>query len=113
MASKDGKVPQFDGTNFSFWKIIMEYYLISLGIEVSKYIIDGYNIPYPLPTDLDGKKAYVENKKALNSIASGLPNSKFTKVMGIRITKDMLDKLIHIYEGDEKVKKEKLQTYIR
>jgi len=28
-----GKPPYFDGTNYAFWKIIMETYLISLGVD--------------------------------------------------------------------------------
>lgn len=31
--------------------------------------------------------------------------------MSIEIAKDMWDKIINIYEGDEKVKKEKIQTF--
>jgi len=53
----------------------------------------------------------VANEKALNSITSDLSDSKFTKVMGIKIVEYMWDKLILIYEGDEKFKKEKIQTY--
>ena len=31
--------------------------------------------------------------------------------MGIKVAKKIWDKLILIYEGDEKLKKEKIQTY--
>lgn len=74
MASRDAKEPQFDGTNFTFWKVRIEIYLMSLGVEVWKCLIDGYKIP-SLPTNLDKNKAYVENSKALNSIASDLSYS--------------------------------------
>lgn len=53
------------------------------------------------------------NSKTLNYTARGLSDSEFTEVMGIKIAKDVRDKLIHIYEGDDKVKKAKLQNYRR
>lgn len=41
-------------------------------------------IPSTLPADPGGKKAYVENAKALNSNARGLSDLEFTKVMSIK-----------------------------
>lgn len=113
MANKDAKVPKVDGANFTFWQVKMENYLMSLGVKVWLSIIDGYTIPSPLQIDLDINHVYVANAKDLNYITSGLSDSKFTKVMGIKVAKDTWDKLIHNYEGDGKVKKENLQTYKR
>lgn len=71
MGSKDTrKVPLFDGTNFSFWKVRMKFYLISLGLEVWKSFLDGYNVPPSPPADYDGRKIYITNAKSLNSIIS-------------------------------------------
>jgi hypothetical protein len=39
--------------------------------------------------------------------------SEFVKVMHCESTKDIWDKLQNIYEGDDKVKKAKLQTHRR
>lgn len=49
----------------------------------------------------------------MNSIARGMSNSNFTKVMNIKTTKEMWDKLISIYQGDDQVKNVKLQTLRR
>ena len=47
----------------------------------------------------------------MNVILSGLAETKFVKVMHLESTKEMWDKLINSYEGNEKVKDAKLQTY--
>ena len=48
----------------------------------------------------------------MNSILSGIVEAEFVKLMHLESTKDMWDKLVNSYEGNEKVKDAKLQTYI-
>ena len=86
---------------------------MSLGPEVWCSILDGYKAPASLPNDLDERKAYIANAKALNSITSGITDSEFTKVMNCDSAKEVWDKLVSLYDRDSKVKKEKLQTYRR
>lgn len=69
---------------------------MSFGVKVWQFVTDGYKIPYPLPTDLNEKKAYVANAKALNSTTSVLSELEFPKVMNIKTSKEMWDKLISI-----------------
>ena len=47
----------------------------------------------------------------MNVILSGLAEAAFVKVMHLESAKEMRDKLISSYEGNEKVKDVKLQTY--
>jgi hypothetical protein len=47
----------------------------------------------------------------MNAILSGLVEEEFVKLMHLGIAKEMWDKLINSYEGNEKVKDAKLQTY--
>jgi hypothetical protein len=47
----------------------------------------------------------------MNAILSGLAKAEFVKVMHLGTAKEMWDKLINSYEGNEKVKDAKLQTY--
>jgi hypothetical protein len=47
----------------------------------------------------------------MNAILIGLAEVKFVKVMHLQTTKEMWDKLINSYEGNEKVKDAKLQNY--
>ena len=47
----------------------------------------------------------------MNAILRGLAEAKFVKVIHLESTKEMWDKLVRNYEGNEKVKDAKLQTY--
>ena len=48
----------------------------------------------------------------MNAILSGLAEAEFIKIMDLGTAKEMWDKRISSYEGNEKVKDTKLQTYI-
>ena len=89
----------------------MKSYLLSLGFEIYKSIVDGYIEPSIPPTDAARKKLIENNEKEKTTILCGLTNLIFTKVMHCKSTKEIWDKLQNIYEGDEKVKRVKLQVY--
>jgi hypothetical protein len=46
-----------------------------------------------------------------HAILNGIVEAEFVKVMHLQTAKEMWDKLISSYEGNEKVKDAKLQTY--
>jgi len=49
----------------------------------------------------------------MNSITSGITDSVFTKIMHCTSAKEMWEKLVGLYDGDSKVKKEKIQSHRR
>ena len=104
------KVPMFDGTNFSFWKVRMRTYIMSLGADVWDVVETGYANPVVLASR-DDKLEFSFNAKAMNAILRGLAEADFVKVKYLESTKEMWDKLVKSYEGNEKVKDAKLQTY--
>jgi hypothetical protein len=114
MTSHEGtsasKPPLFDGTNFAFWKIRMRTYLMALGADVWDVVETGYTKPVVL-ANKDDKLEFSFNAKGMNAILNGLAEAEFVKVMHLNTAKEMWDKLINSYEGDEKVKGAKLQTY--
>jgi hypothetical protein len=114
MTSHEGtsayKPPLFDGTNFSFWKIKMRTYLMALGANVWDVVETGYIKPAVLAS-MDDKLEFSFNAKGMNAIFNGLAEAEFVKVMHLETAKAMWDKLISSYEGNEKVKDAKLQTY--
>ena len=105
------KAPIFDGTNYAFWNIKMEAYLNALGFDVWQSVVDGYSPPATPPINQVGKKRSENNAKAKHALLCSLTDSEFTKVMRCKSAKEIWDKLQNIYEGDAKVKKEKLQTH--
>jgi hypothetical protein len=70
----------------------------------------GYVKPVVLASK-DDKLEFSFNAKSMNVILSGLAEAKFVKVMYLESAKEIWDKLISSYEGNEKVKGAKLQTY--
>ena len=103
--------PLFNGLNYAFWNVRMRVYLQAQGVDIWKAIVNRYNVPATPPTNQDSKKLYEDNSKAMNEILSGLAETVFVKVMHCETMKEICDKLKKIYEGDEKVKGAKLQTY--
>jgi hypothetical protein len=88
----------------------MRTYIMSLGADVWDVVDTGYVKPVVL-ANKDDKLEFSFNAKAMNAILSGLAEAEFVKVMHLGTAKEMWDKLISSYEGNEKVKDAKLQTY--
>jgi hypothetical protein len=105
------RAPLFDGSNYALWSIRMKHYLMALGFDIWSAVKNGYTTPTTPPIDTTGKRLSDNNSKAIGAILNGLEDSVFVKVMHCTSTKEMWDKLQKIYEGDDKVKKEKLQTH--
>jgi hypothetical protein len=114
MTSHEGtsvtRPPLFDGMNFAFWKVRMRTYLMALGADVWDVVETGYIKPVVLASK-DDKLEFSFNAKGMNAILNGLAEAEFVKVMHLQTAKEMWDKLINNYEGNEKVKDAKLQTY--
>lgn len=73
-------IPVFNGTNYAFWKVRMEEYIMSLGVDFWTSVVVDYNLPGIPPIVADGKKLYGNNAKANNFILFGLSQSKLVKL---------------------------------
>jgi hypothetical protein len=104
------KAPLFNGTNFALWKIKMRTYIMALGVDLWDVVETGY-VNLVVLANKDDKLEFNINAKGMNVILSGHVEVEFVKFMHLENTKDMWDKLISSYEGNEKVKDSKLQTY--
>jgi hypothetical protein len=102
--------PLFDGTIFAFWKVRMRTYLMALGVDVWDVVETGYIKPIVLDSK-DDKLEFSFNSKGMNAILNGLVEAKFVKVMHLQTAKEMWDKFISSYEGNEKLKDAKPQTF--
>eukprot|EP00253_Pinus_taeda_P005706 PITA_05706 len=93
--------PVFDGTNFNYWKVRVTAYLQSLGTEVWDIVETGYAFPSTTPTNADEKKEYETNAKAVSTPLGCISQSEFMKVMHYKSAKEIWDKIVTSYEGDE------------
>jgi hypothetical protein len=89
----------------------MKHYLSSLGFDVWSAIKNGYTTPTTPPVYKTIMRLNDNNSKDMGTILNSLEDSTFVKVMHCTSTKHMWDKLQRMYEGDDKAKKEKLQTH--
>jgi hypothetical protein len=62
-------------------------------------------------THKDGNKLEDSDSRSKNDILNGLNESVYTKVVHCQFTKEIWDKLKNNYEGDSKVKGEKVQNF--
>ena len=69
--TSSNKVPLFDVTNFSFWKVRMRTYIMSLGADVWDVVDTGY-VKVVVLSCKDDKLEFSFNAKAMNAISSGL-----------------------------------------
>ena len=108
--TSSNKVPLFDGTNFSFWKVRMRTYIMSLGANVW-VVVETSQVNLVVLASRDDKLAFSFNAKAMKTIPSGLAEVEFVKVTHLNSAREMWDNLLNSYEGNGKVKDDKLQTY--
>jgi len=79
-------------------------YLQSLGTDVWGIVEGGYTYPSVIPTDTAERKQYELNAKAVTVLLRSLSQLEFVKVMHFKSAKEIWDKIILSYEGDEQVK---------
>eukprot|EP00253_Pinus_taeda_P012725 PITA_12725 len=106
------RLPIFNGSNFVYWKIKTTTYLQSLGTDVWEILEGGYTFPSTIPTDTAGKKQHETNAKVVNTLLGSLSPLEFVKVMQLKSTKEIWDKIVLSYGGDSQVKRAKFQTLI-
>ncbi|GLJ14875.1 hypothetical protein SUGI_0242010 [Cryptomeria japonica] len=104
------RAPLFDGTDYVFWKIRMETYLISVDLNVWNIVTTKYTVPSIIPTGPDDKTKYELNARAKHALLCGLTKDVFVKVMHCSSAYDIWKKLETIYQGDAKVKESKILT---
>jgi hypothetical protein len=88
----------------------MRTYLMALGADVWDVVETGHTNLVVLASK-DDKLEFSFNAKGMNAILNGIAKVKFVKVMHLQTAKEMWDKLISGYEGNEKVKDAKLQIF--
>ena len=74
------KVPIFDGSDYAFWEVMMQTYLLAIKVDVFPLVVNGYKVPNTLPTDLYEKTKYETYMKAKFAILNSLSKDVFVKV---------------------------------
>jgi hypothetical protein len=83
----NNKSPLFNGGGYALWKIRKKNFLLALGFDIWKFVVDGYTAPTTPPKDVAEKKICNDNSRAVNAILGGLTNSICVKVMHCKSAK--------------------------
>ena len=95
--------PLFDGTNYTFWCVHEDMYIMSLGCDVYLSLVHGYTI-FP-PMDANGKKVFENIAKTINVLLRSLTKFEFDKFMHFTLVQEAWDKLFNTYYANEKVRR--------
>ena len=88
----------------------MENYLISIGLEFSALVEEGYKVPEVTPIEVEERKKFWEHAKSLNTLQAGVSKKVLPKLLSCISAKQLWDKLETLYAGYSKVKTTKLQS---
>ena len=80
----------FDGTNYAYWKVRMNFFLQVLGEQVWQAVEVGWIKPKEAPVDWDETTIIAENfnSRALNALFCGVTNEEFKKISSTEVAKE-------------------------
>ena len=85
----NNKAPLFNGGRYALWKIRMKKFMLALGFDIWKSVVDSYTAPTTPPKDATGKKICNDNSRVVNAILGGLSNYICVKVMHCKLAKEI------------------------
>ena len=94
------KVPFFDGTDYAYWKAMMQIWLIALDFDVWSVIENGPHVPMRTlgdktivkdvrEYDATDKKLVSLNAKAMNCLYFALDRNEFNRISSCSDTKEI------------------------
>lgn len=115
--------PLFDGINFSYWKARMRVFLLSTDYDVWQIVESGYHEPTITTADvtmtkpkdkwdINDKKLYSLNAKAMNALYCSLTADEFNRVSSCVTAQEIWQTLETTHEGTSQVKEAKLEMLI-
>jgi hypothetical protein len=105
-------VPNFNGSNYGYWKSCMRFFLKS--IDIWSAIKSGFNAP-DKPTvewTIVKKHSRVANDKAMNALYLAISQTKHSRISNCDSAKDAREILKTTYEGTNLVKASKIQMLV-
>jgi hypothetical protein len=105
-------VPNFNGSNYGYWKSRMRFFLKS--IDVWSAIEFGFQAPDKLTAEwsIAENKSHVVNDKAMNALYLAISQTEHSRISNCDSAKDAWEILETTYEGTNLVKATKLQMLV-
>jgi hypothetical protein len=108
-----GKLPSFDGEDYSMWSTKMMLHLASLHKSLWDIVEYGVQVPKVGDKDYDSDEADQIrhfNSQATTILLASLCREEYNKVQGLKTAKEIWDVLKIAHEGDEVTKIAKRET---
>ena len=99
------KSPQFDGTNYPYWKAKMTTYIKSINRNVWKVVETKFEVADPENPTVAEEVLLQNNGIALSVIHDALDERTFEQIKNIEIAHDAWKKLDESFEGTQVVKR--------
>lgn len=116
--------PFFNGSNYTYWKARMKFFLTAYDIETLKSITYGYSHP---TYENDSKKIILKdlidfsqdeiracqvNGKAMNALICAIDANEYNKISSCSSAKEIWDKLEIIHEGTKQVRETRINMLV-
>jgi hypothetical protein len=108
-----GKLPYFDGEDYSMWSDKMRHHLTSLHESIWDIVEYGAQVPKVGDKDYDSDEAAQIrhfNSQATSILLASLCREEYNKVQGLKSAKEIWDVLKTAHEGDKVTKITKRET---
>jgi hypothetical protein len=104
-SSHIGKIPKFDGTNYSKWKNSMEEYLMAVNPALWTIVNRGITfLSGDATLTQDQANEIQRNHQAIRIIKSSLTSEEYDKVDGLKSAKEVWDTLFINHDGTKQVR---------
>ena len=112
MSQTFNTVPNFNGSNYGYWKSRMRFFLKSINVWFA--IESGFNLPNKLTFEWSNveKHSCVANDKAMNALYLAISQIEHSRISNCDNAKDAWEILGTTYEGTNLVKASKLQMLV-
>ena len=106
--------PLFEGTDYSYWKMCMKYYIQSVDYQCWERIENG---DYTTTTEKDkltnvDRAEFRRSALTITILHCGLSRSEFNRISMCSTAKEIWDKLEVTYEGTSRVKESKINLLV-
>jgi hypothetical protein len=108
-----GKLPVFDGEDYSMWSDKMRHHLTSLHKSICDIVEYGAQVPKEGDKDYDSEEVDQIrhfNSQATTILLASVSREEYNKVQGLKSAKEIWDVLKTVHEGDEVNKITKRET---
>jgi hypothetical protein len=111
LISKIPRSPQFDGTNYGYWKAKMTTHVKSINRKIWQVVETKFEVANPAQPTMAEEEKLQNNGIALSAIHDVMDERVFEQIKNLEIAHDAWKKLEELYEDTQAVKSAKAYIF--